>query len=144
MLRPDAAAVGCNLRPDPDTNRGMSEIDQGADWFRTTYAQHYPSVVRYGLRRLVGGTTAEHRAALLRFLATTDGLHCAGTAQDPAGRTGTMVGYSAPPEVAGAWEDLLLFDPGTGELLDSGGRDGAGPPSWHTQWLERGRTDTLG
>jgi hypothetical protein len=80
---------------------------------------------------------AAHRAALLRFLATTSGLTCAGTFDDPAGRTGTVV--SSTPT-----QDLLLFDPNTGELLDTGYRVGTDSAVWTTQWLDRGYRDTLG
>jgi hypothetical protein len=89
---------------------------------------------------------AAHRAALLRFLATTTGLTCAGTADDPAGRTGTAVGSTSTqtPGTGQAWQSLLLFDPNTGELLDAGYRAGTGPMVWSTQWLARGYSDTLG
>jgi RNA polymerase sigma-70 factor (ECF subfamily) len=40
----------------------MREIDQRSDWFRATYARHYPDVVRYGLRRLDGRAAAEELA----------------------------------------------------------------------------------
>lgn len=41
----------------------MSEVDdRGPAWFRGVYARHYPDVVRYGLRRLDGGTAAEDLA----------------------------------------------------------------------------------
>jgi hypothetical protein len=118
----------------------MRDVDEQSDWFRATYARHYPDVVRYGLRRLAG------RAALLRFLATTSGLTCAGTHDDPAGRTGTAVAATSTP-TPGTGDDrqgLLLFDPSTGELLDAGHRVGTGPAVWTTQWLERGYRDTIG
>src|SRR4051812_35838515 len=40
----------------------MRDVDQQSDWFRATYARHYPDVVRYGLRRLDGVTAAEELA----------------------------------------------------------------------------------
>ncbi|MEV0398160.1 RNA polymerase sigma factor [Polymorphospora rubra] len=36
--------------------------DRGPDWFRGVYAEHYPDVVRYGLRRLDGMAAAEELA----------------------------------------------------------------------------------
>jgi hypothetical protein len=89
---------------------------------------------------------AAHRVALLRFLATTAGLNCAGAAQDPAGRTGVMVGSTITPTPGnrGSWNNVLMFDPSTGELLDSGRRVGAGPVTWFTQWLARDFQATLG
>jgi hypothetical protein len=89
---------------------------------------------------------AAHRAALLRFLATTTGLTCAGTADDPAARTGTAVGSTSTqtPGTGQAQQSLLLFDPDTGELLAAGYRTGAGPMVWTTQWLARGYRDAVG
>jgi hypothetical protein len=80
---------------------------------------------------------AAHRAALLRFLATTSGLACAGTFEDPAGRTGTAVISSPTPTT-------LLFDPSTGELLDSGYCTATGQAVWQQQWLARGYRDERG
>jgi hypothetical protein len=80
---------------------------------------------------------AAHRAALLRFLATTTGLACDGPVDDPAGRTGTAV-------ISTMTQGLLLFDPSTGELLAAGQCTATGQVVWQQQWLERGYRDELG
>ncbi|WP_432840533.1 hypothetical protein [Dactylosporangium sp. CA-092794] len=74
----------------------------------------------------------EHRAALLRFLAATEGVTCGGEHQTEAGR-GLVV--SAPSGDNGA--ESLLFDTGTGELKAAG----PGPGRWTTFYLGRGYTD---
>ena len=93
-----------------------------------------------------------HRAAVLRFLADTDGVTCRGEQTDPAGRTGIAVSADrgrVPQRSPGnQGREYLLVDPRTGEMLASGVDDatatGAGAVTWSTVYLERGRTDALG
>lgn len=90
---------------------------------------------------------APHRAALLRFLARTDGIACIGEQTDPVGRTGVAVGAAvgagARPSPGNQGSQSLLVDPGTGEILANGSTD-AGGTNWHTLFLERGITDQRG
>ncbi|PZG16055.1 hypothetical protein C1I95_18435 [Micromonospora craterilacus] len=90
-----------------------------------------------------------HRAAVLRFLAATDGVVCQGEDTDSVGRTGVAVsagrGQGPRPSPAGHDREYLLFDPRTGELLASGAKTTtAGNVEVGTVYLERGRTDELG
>ncbi len=86
-----------------------------------------------------------HREAVLRFLATTDGVMCRGEDTDPTGRTGITVsagrGPGPAPSPANRDREYLLFDPRTGELLAS---SATGAGEWSIVYLERGRTDELG
>ncbi|GGM12207.1 MULTISPECIES: hypothetical protein [Micromonospora] len=92
---------------------------------------------------------AAHRRAVLRFLATTDGVVCRGEQTDPEGRPGVVVsadrGRGPRPSPGYQGREYLLFDPHTGELLaDGSGADATGAVTWSTRYLERGRTDVLG
>ncbi|RLP90631.1 CU044_5270 family protein [Micromonospora sp. CV4] len=90
------------------------------------------------------------RAAVLRFLAGTEGVTCRGEQTDPAGRTGTVVSADfgrGPRPSPGDWgREYLLFDPQTGELLarGNGANSAAGGVTWSTVYLERGYSDVLG
>ncbi|MEV1287911.1 CU044_5270 family protein [Micromonospora sp. NPDC049679] len=91
-----------------------------------------------------------HRAAVLRFLAGTEGVTCRGEQTDPAGRSGIAVsaggGRSPQPSPGDQGREYLLIDPQTGEVLASGVGDAtaAGVVTWSTVYLERGHTDVLG
>ncbi|MEV0136878.1 hypothetical protein AB0H83_51720 [Dactylosporangium sp. NPDC050688] len=86
---------------------------------------------------------AAHRAAVLRFLATTDGVTCAGETQTDLG-TGllvtTPIGQGPHPSPGDNGSEALLFDTRTGELMASG----TGPGRWATVYLDRGYTDQTG
>ncbi|MFF5233134.1 hypothetical protein [Dactylosporangium sp. NPDC000521] len=88
---------------------------------------------------------AAHRAALLRFLARTDGVTCGGEATDPTGRTGVTVtapiGKGPQPSPGDHGSELLLVDPATGDILAAGYADGTGT-IWRDTFLERGFTDS--
>lgn len=85
---------------------------------------------------------AAHRAAVLRFLATTDGVTCAGETQTDAG-AGLLVTApigQGPHPTGDNGSEALLFDTRTGELMASG----TGPGRWTTVYLNRGYTDQTG
>jgi hypothetical protein len=88
---------------------------------------------------------AAHRAALLRFLAGTPGVGCAGEQTDPVGRTGVVVsapiGAGPHPSPGNLGAEAVLLDPATGEIL-AAGTAGAGGIVWGSVFLERGFTDT--
>jgi hypothetical protein len=88
---------------------------------------------------------AAHRAALLRFLAATDGVSCTGEQTDPAGRTGIAVsaplGNGPQPSPGDHGAETVLVDPSTGEILAAGYTDATGT-TWSSVFLERGYTDT--
>ncbi|MGI5185815.1 CU044_5270 family protein [Dactylosporangium sp. CA-152071] len=88
---------------------------------------------------------AEHRAALLRFLARTDGVTCAGTMTDPIGRTGVAVtapqGAGPLPSPGDHPAQVLVVDPATGEILAAGTTD-TGGVTWQDVYQERGFMDT--
>ncbi|MEV7230960.1 CU044_5270 family protein [Polymorphospora sp. NPDC051019] len=91
----------------------------------------------------------EHRAAVLRFLASTEGVTCRGEQTDPEGRTGIAVsadrGRGPQPSPGDQGREYLLFDARTGELLaSSGNATTAGNVVWSTVYIERAYTDRLG
>jgi hypothetical protein len=106
-----------------------------------------PSQAIFGVEDLVRARVldAAHRTALLRFLARTDGVACAGEATDPVGRTGIAVsaptGAGPRPSPGDHGGESVLVDPATGEIIAAGYTDGTGT-TWHTLYLERGFTDT--
>ncbi|MEV0398159.1 hypothetical protein [Polymorphospora rubra] len=110
-----------------------------------------PSQALVGVADLNRGRVlpAAHRVAVLRFLATTDGVVCRGELTDPTGRTGVAVsadrGRGPRPSPGDHGRELLLFDARTGELLaSSGGVTPDGAMVWSTVYLERGYTDRPG
>jgi hypothetical protein len=93
----------------------------------------------------------ELRAAILRLLATLPGLRYDGTTVDRAGRNGFAI--STESDLSGLpTEYLLVFDPATGQLLDSeqilnksAGKLGVPIPSViaYTVYLDSRRTNDL-
>ncbi|MBQ1040816.1 MULTISPECIES: hypothetical protein [Micromonospora] len=86
---------------------------------------------------------APHRAAVLRFLAATDGVTCAGETQTEVG-AGLLVtaqlGQGPHPSPGDNGSEALLFDTSTGELIAAGTR----PGQWTTVYLDRGYTEQTG
>jgi hypothetical protein len=86
---------------------------------------------------------APHRVAVLRFLAATDGVTCAGEMQTEVG-TGLLVtaqvGQGPQPSPGDNGSETLLFDTRTGELIAAG----TGPGRWTTVYLDRGYTEKTG
>ncbi|MEV8517335.1 hypothetical protein [Dactylosporangium sp. NPDC051484] len=84
-----------------------------------------------------------HRAAVLRFLAATDGVTCAGQTQTEAG-AGLLVtapiGQGQHPSLGDDGSQVLLFDARTGELMAAGTE----PGRWTTVYVDRGYTDQPG
>jgi hypothetical protein len=107
-----------------------------------------PSQALIGAAELTAGRVLDrpHRAALLRFLARTEGVACRGEATDPTGRTGVAViapvGKGSQPSPGDQGAEMILVDPATGEILASSYVDGAGT-TWVSLYLERGFTDEV-
>ncbi|UWP78636.1 hypothetical protein [Dactylosporangium fulvum] len=92
---------------------------------------------------------AAHRAAILRFLAATDGVTCGREETGADGRTGIRVtaptGKGPMPTPGDQGTQSLVFDTRTGELLASEFARSAGAPfEPETRFLDRGYRDTLG
>jgi hypothetical protein len=86
---------------------------------------------------------APHRAAVLRFLAATDGVTCAGETQTEVGAgllVTAQVGQGPHPSPGDSGSEALLFDTHTGELIAAG----TGPGRWTTVYLDRGYTERAG
>ncbi|GAA0905983.1 hypothetical protein [Virgisporangium aurantiacum] len=85
---------------------------------------------------------AAHRAAVLRFLATTAGITCVGETQTDvgAGFLVTAPTGKGPHPTGDNGTEALLFDTRSGELMASG----IGPGRWTTVYLNRGYTDQTG
>jgi hypothetical protein len=104
-----------------------------------------PSVALVGVADLYAARILDraHRAAVLRFLATTEGVTCAGETPTEAG-SGLLVtapvGRGPHPSPGGGNLEALLFDPRTGELLAAG----PDPRRWGVVYVERGYTDQTG
>ncbi|MET7419531.1 CU044_5270 family protein [Dactylosporangium sp. NPDC005555] len=105
-----------------------------------------PSQAVNGVTGLVQARVLDlpHRAALLRFLARTDGVACAGEQTDPSGRTGVVVtapvGAGPQPSPGDSGAQSVLVDPATGDVLAAGYTDDTGT-IWSAVFLERGFTD---
>ena len=106
-----------------------------------------PSQAITGVEDLVGHRILdrEHRVALLRFLARTDGIICGGEASDPTGRVGVVVtgpeGAGPQPSPGEHGGRSILVSPNTGDVLAAGYTDATGT-TWHTVFLERWFTST--
>ncbi|GAA0733549.1 hypothetical protein Drose_20655 [Dactylosporangium roseum] len=92
---------------------------------------------------------AAHRAAVLRFLAATDGITCGREETGADGRTSIRVtaprGKGPQPTPGDQGTHSLVFDARTGELLASESAPSAGAPfEPETRFLDRGYRDTLG
>jgi hypothetical protein len=109
-----------------------------------------PSQALVGVADLSGGRLldAAHRVAVLRFLASTEGVICGGhvlTAVGAGMLVSAPIGKGPMPSPGNSGYEVLLFDELTGELKASGmGEQPVEPISWSRVVLERGYTDALG
>jgi hypothetical protein len=152
-MRPKAGTETNELRPGEVTVTPLPAADPAAmDQALYQPRENGPSQALVGVADLNRGRVLDsaHRAAVLRFLAATDGVTCRGEQTDPAGRTGIAVsadrGRGPQPSPGDQGREYLLVDPQTGETLASGSGDAtaAGGVTWSTVYLERGHTDVLG
>ncbi len=89
----------------------------------------------------------EHRVAVLRFLARTDGILCGAEGTDPSGRAGVVVtgpeGAGPQPSPGEHGGRSILVSPSTGIVLAAGYTDATGTV-WHTVFLDRSFTNVAG
>lgn len=150
-MRPKAGIETNDLRPGDSSVTTLPAADPAA-MEQALYQprENGPSQALVGVADLNRQRVLDlaHRAAVLRFLARTDGVTCRDEQTDPAGRTGLAVsadyGRGPQPSPSDHGREYLLIDPQTGELLASGGGDAVGVVTWSTVYLERGYTDVLG
>ncbi|GAB3854731.1 hypothetical protein ACFPIJ_60615 [Dactylosporangium cerinum] len=108
-----------------------------------------PSQAITGVEELVGQRILdrEHRIAVLRFLARTDGILCGTEATDPSGRVGVVVtgpeGAGPRPSPGEHGGRSILVSPNTGVVLAAGYTDATGT-TWHTVFLDQYFTSVAG
>lgn len=80
------------------------------------------------------------RKALWEVASTTPGVESGGEVTDAAGRPGVAIELDMTGD--GWYRDVLVVDPGTGQLLEREEYDGDGALSYRMTFLESGPTDT--